>query len=81
MVDLLGAALGLGWPVLVFLVCLLLYFQFGLKDPQVKQRAVFKTFIGIIAAFMALIAIANYQVNFFGNSRLLPVSLVMITAL
>jgi cytochrome c2 len=26
-------------------------------------------------------AIANYQVNFFGNSRLLPLSLVMITAL
>ena len=81
MVELLGATLGLGWPVLVFLVGLLLYFQFGPKDPQAKQRAVFKTFIGIIAAFMALMAIANYQVNFFGNSRLLPFSLVMITAL
>ena len=30
---------------------------------------------------MAFIAIANYKLNFFGNSRLLPVSLVMITAL
>ena len=35
----------------------------------------------MLAAAMAFIAIANYKLNFFGNSRLLPVSLVMITAL
>jgi len=79
--ELLGAGIVLGWPVLVGLFGLLLYFQFGLKDPQVRQRAVFKTFIGIIAALMALMAIENYKVNFFGNSRLLPVSLVLVTAL
>ncbi len=81
MLELLGSGIVLGWPVLVGLFGLLLYFQFGLKDPQVRQRAVFKTFIGIIAALMALMAIENYKVNFFGNSRLLPVSLVLITAL
>src|SRR6185503_19955136 len=32
-------------------------------------------------AVMLFIAIANYKVNFFAESRLLPVSLVMITAL
>jgi len=79
--DLLLTALGMGWPVLLFLVCLLGYFWFGIPEPEKKRRAVFKTFIGIIAAVMAFIAIANYKVNFFGESRLLPVSLVMITAL
>ncbi len=81
MADLLLTALGMGWPVLLFLVCLLGYFWFGVSDPEKKRRAAFKTFIGIIAAVMAFIAIANYKVNFFGESRLLPVSLVMITVL
>jgi mono/diheme cytochrome c family protein len=76
-----GAGLSLGWPVLIFLVCLLVYFQVSIKDPATKRRASFKTFIGIIAAIMLFIAIANYKINFFGESRLLPVSLVMITAL
>ena len=81
MADLLGAAFSLGWPVLLFLACLLIYFQFGISDPAKRRRAQFKTFIGMLAAAMAFIAIANYTLNFFGNSRLLPVSLVMITAL
>ena len=72
----------MGWPVLVFLAALLLYFQFGgIPQPDRRRRAVFKTFIGMIAAVMVFIAIANYKLNFFGNSRLLPVSLVLITAL
>ena len=81
MVELLSAAFGLGWPVLLFLVCLLVYFQIAIKDPETKKKTTFKTFIGMIAAIMLFIAIANYKVNFFGESRLLPVSLVMITAL
>jgi cytochrome c2 len=79
--ELLVAALSLGWPVLIFLVCLMVYFQVSIKEPTVRRRAVFKTFIGMIAALMALIAIANYKLNFFANSRVLPVSLAMITAL
>ncbi len=81
MADLLGATLSLGWPVLLFLACLLVYFQFSMSDPDKRRRAQFKTFIGMLAAAMAFMAIANYKLNFFGNSRLLPVSLVMITAL
>lgn len=81
MAELLGTAFDIGWPVLVFLVGLLIYFQTSIRDSEVRNRTVFKTFIGIIAAIMAFIAIANYKINFFGNSRLLPVSLVMITAL
>jgi cytochrome c2 len=80
-VELILAALDIGWPVLALLACLLVYFQVSIKDPEKKRRVSFKTFIGMIAAFMLLMAIANYQINFFGESRLLPVSLVMITAL
>lgn len=81
MVELIQAALDMGWPILAFLVCLLVYFQVSISDPAKKKQATFKTFIGMIAAFMLLMAIANYKINFFANSRLLPVSLAMITAL
>lgn len=81
MVELLEAALGIGWPVLALLAGLLIYFQVSIPDQEKKRRAQFKTFIGMLAAAMALIAIANYKLNFFGNSRLLPVSLAMVTAL
>ncbi|MBI3806037.1 MAG: nitric oxide reductase, partial [Nitrospirae bacterium] len=81
MVDLIRAALDMGWPVMALLACLLVYLQVSIKDPARKRQATFKTFIGMIAAFMMLMAIANYKINFFGESRLLPVSLVMITAL
>ena len=81
MAELLGAAFDLGWPVLVLLVGLVIYFQVSIQDPVVKRRATFKTFIGMIATIMLFMAIANYKINFFGNSRLLPVSLFMITAL
>lgn len=81
MVELIQAALDMGWPVLAFLACLFVYFQVSISDPVKKRQATFKTFIGMIAAFMLLMAIANYKINFFANSRLLPVSLAMITAL
>ncbi len=81
MLDLFGETLSIGYPVLLLLVGLLIYFAVTIPDPQVKKRAMFKTAIGIVAALMAFLAIANYKVNFYGNSRLLPVSLAMITAL
>ncbi len=79
--PLLSEALSLGYPVFILLVGLLIYFAVSISDPQAKKRAMFKTVIGIVAALMAFIAIANYKVNFYGNSRLLPVSLAMVTAL
>ena len=45
-----------------------------------KKAATFKTFIGIIAAFLMFMAIAKYKSNFYGENPLLPVSFVMITA-
>src|SRR5215204_6753361 len=73
-------ALEMGWPALALLAGLLIYFQVSISDPAAKKRATFKTFIGIIAAFLMFMAIANYKSNFYGENRLLPVSLVMITA-
>lgn len=72
-------ALSMGWVAIAILVGLLVYFQVSIHDPVAKKRAVFKTFIGIVATFLLFTAIANYKTNFYGESRLLPVSLVMIT--
>ena len=77
--NLINEALSMGWVVLALLAGLLIYFQFSISDPAAKKRATFKTFIGIIAAILMFIAIANYKNNFYGENRLLPVSLVMIT--
>jgi len=79
--DLIRGGLDLGWPALALLAGLLVYFQLTTSDPALKRQRVFKTFIGMIALFMLLIAVANYKLNFFANSRLLPVSLVLVTAL
>lgn len=81
MAELLAAAFDLGWPALALLVGFMIYFQVSTPDPVLRRQRVFKTFIGILAAIMLFIAIANYKINFFGNSRLLPVSLAMVTAL
>jgi cytochrome c2 len=74
-------AIGMGWPVLLMLVGLLVYFQASISDPVKKKRASFQTIIGILCAFLAFIAISNYTHNFHGESRLLPISLVMITVM
>jgi len=78
--NLINEALSMGWMAIALLVGLLIYFQVSISDPAAKKRATFKTFIGIIATFLLFIAIANYKNNFYGENRLLPVSLVMITA-
>jgi mono/diheme cytochrome c family protein len=73
--ELLVSALGMGWGVLAILAGLLVYnFTKGNKD------GAFKVFIGMLGTLMIFMAIANYKNNFFAESRLLPVSLVLITA-
>ena len=75
MKELLVSALGMGWGVLAILAGLLVYnFTKGNKD------GAFKVFIGMLGTLMIFMAIANYKNNFFAESRLLPVSLVLITA-
>ena len=80
MLDLISAGFGLGWPILLFLVCLLFYFQFSISDPVKKKGATFNTIIGMFCALAAFMAIANYTNNFNVNPGVLPVSLVLITA-
>ncbi len=79
MVELIGRAWDLGWPVLVMLVGLLIYFQATIKDPEQKKRATFQTMIGILCMFLVFIAVSNYTHNFAFNDGMLPISLVMIT--
>ena len=81
MVELLGRAWDLGWPIMVMLVGLLVYFQATIKDPEHKKRATFQTAIGILCMFLVLIAISNYTHNFNADPGILPVSLVMITSM
>jgi len=77
--NMISEALSMGWMAMAILAGLLVYFQVSIGDPAAKKRAVFKTFIGIVATLLLFMAIANYKNNFYGENRLLPVSLVIIT--
>ena len=81
MLELISAGFSLGWPILAFLVCLVLYFQASISDPVQKKKATFKGIIGIFCALAAFMAIANYTKNFNANPGVLPVSLVLITSI
>ena len=61
MADLIRGGLDLGWPALALLAGLLVYFQLTTSDPALKRQRVFKTFIGMIALFMLLIAVATFS--------------------
>ena len=77
--NLIAETLSASWIALAILAGLMVYFQVSISDPAAKKRAVFKTFIGIISCFFLFMAIVNYKTNFYGESRLLPMSLVTIT--
>ncbi len=81
MIELIKSALAMGWPAMGLLIGLMFYFKASISDPVANKRAVFKTFIGFWGALLMFMAIANYKMNFFGESRLLPVSLVLITSM
>jgi len=79
--ELFKEALTIGWPLFALLAGLFVYSLFSISDRAAKKRATFKLFIGMIAAFMLLLAIAHYKGSFYEANRMLPVSLVLITAL
>ena len=79
--DLIREALTIGWPLFALLAGLFVYSLISISDPVAKKRATFKLFIGMIAAFMLLLAIAHYKGSFYEANRMLPVSLVLITAM
>jgi cytochrome c2 len=78
--DLVKEALTIGWPLYALLACLFVYSLVSVKDATAKKRALFKVFIGTIAASLLMVAIAHYKGSFYEANRMLPVSLVIITA-
>jgi cytochrome c2 len=78
--DLVKEALTIGWPLFALLACLFVYSLVSVKDATAKKRALFKVFIGTIAACLLMVAIAHYKGSFYEANRMLPVSLVIITA-
>jgi cytochrome c2 len=78
--DLVKEALTIGWPLFALLACLFVYSLVAVKDATAKKRALFKVFIGTISALLLMLAIAHYKGSFYEANRMLPVSLVLITA-
>ena len=64
MIELMKAGLAMGWPALGLLVALLFYFKFSISDPAANKRAVFKTFIGILACRFSLYGDRQLQDEF-----------------
>ena len=78
--DLVKEALSIGWPLFAILAGLFVYSIVSVKDGAAKKRALFKVFIGTIGACLLMVAIAHYKGSFYEANRMLPVSLVIITA-
>ena len=78
--ELVKEALSIGWPLFALLACLFVYSLVSVKDGAAKKRALFKVFIGTISACLLMLAIAHYEGSFYEANRMLPVSLVLITA-
>ena len=79
MFELLQSAFAMGWPMLLALVGLTAYFLVHIRDPNQKRQLLSKGAAALLAMVLFLIAVANVRMNFFGDSRLLPLSLALIT--
>ena len=79
--DLIKEALVIGWPLFALVAGLFVYSLVSIKDRAARKRATFKLFIGMIAACMLMVAVAHYKGSFYEANRMLPASLVLITAM
>jgi cytochrome c2 len=79
MLVLLQSAFAMGWPILLLLALSLVYVRLQIRDPDLQRTALSKGVAATLATVLFLIAVANVQMNFFGDSRLLPLSLALIT--
>jgi hypothetical protein len=79
--ELVKEALTIGWPLFALLAGLFVYSIVSGKDAAAKKSAMFKLFIGTLGACLLLLAIAHYKGSFYEANRMLPVSLVLITAM
>jgi len=57
--DLIKEALSIGWPLLALVAGLFVYSLVSISDRAAKKRATFKLFIGMIAAFMLMVAVGS----------------------
>jgi len=80
MPELLQSAFAMGWPLLLLLALFLAYLLVRIRDPALQRQALSKGSAAMLALVLLLIAVANVQLNFFGDTRLLPLSLALITA-
>ena len=81
MKELVIEALRIGWPLFALLAGLFVYSIVSGKDAAAKKSGMFKLFIGTLGACLLLLAIAHYKGSFYEANRMLPVSLVLITAM
>jgi cytochrome c2 len=79
MPELIQSAFAMGWPILLALAALIVYLLVHIRDPNQKRQMLSKGAAAFLAMVLFLIAVANVRMNFFGDSRLLPVSLALIT--
>jgi cytochrome c2 len=78
--ELIKEALTIGWPLFALIAGLFVYTIVSGKDAAAKKSGMFKLFIGTIGACMLALAIAHYKGSFYEANRMLPASLVLITA-
>lgn len=79
MPELIQSAFAMGWPILLALAALMVYLLVRIRDPNQKRQVLSKGAAALLAMVLFLIAVANVRINFFGDSRLLPLSLALIT--
>ena len=79
MLELIQSAFAMGWPILLALTSLTVYLLVRVRDPSQKRQVLSKGAAALLAMVLFLIAVANVRINFFGDSRLLPLSLALIT--
>ena len=80
MLALLQSAFAMGWPLLLLLALFVVYLRVRTRDAALQRQALSKGAAALLALVLLLIAVANVRLNFFGDTRLLPLSLALITA-
>ncbi len=77
---LLESAFAMGWPLLFAIGIVTAYAYVRTRDPDAQRTTLSKGAAALLAASLFFVAVANVRLNFFGDTRLLPMSLALITA-
>ena len=74
-------ALQFGWPGGLIFFGLLLWIPLSNFSPSAKSQWITKGLVAFLAYLLLIFSIANYKIHFFQQARLLPLSLLLLTAL